>query len=156
MKKKKNLNLKYLHIYLVFIAFRNEGVIIEGIEPGGRIDRDGRLAVGDRITAINGLKLSKDSYRNAHNMLKDAMKAPELSIHCIKKESSSVKHSENSSVNEAFLSKVAPSTPKKNRKDESEELDKGMFCHPQLCSNRSPIVPKKHFSLKKFLLCRCG
>ncbi|GFU55324.1 partitioning defective 3 homolog [Nephila pilipes] len=66
---------------------RNNGVIIQGIEPGGRIDRDGRFCVGDRITEINGLKLCKDSYRNAHEILKDAMKAPELSIHCIKKDS---------------------------------------------------------------------
>lgn len=71
---------------------RNNGVIIQGIEPGGRIDRDGRFCVGDRITEINGLKLCKDSYRNAHEILKDAMKAPELSIHCIKKDSLQRKH----------------------------------------------------------------
>ncbi|GFY59485.1 partitioning defective 3 homolog [Trichonephila inaurata madagascariensis] len=74
---------------------RNNGVIIQGIEPGGRIDRDGRFSVGDRITEINGLKLCKDSYRNAHEILKDAMKAPELSIHCIKKDSLQRKHSKN-------------------------------------------------------------
>lgn len=100
-------------------------MIIEGIEPGGRIDRDGRLAVGDRITAINGLKLSKDSYRNAHNMLKDAMKAPELSIHCIKKEISGAKHSENS-FSDALIPKSTPCTPKKDKKDENEEFDKGI------------------------------
>ncbi|XP_054720744.1 partitioning defective 3 homolog B-like [Uloborus diversus] len=64
---------------------KNEGVIIQGIEPGGRIDRDGRFSIGDRITEINGLKLSKDSYRNAQEILKDALKEPILSIHCIKK-----------------------------------------------------------------------
>ncbi|KAG8199747.1 hypothetical protein JTE90_000841, partial [Oedothorax gibbosus] len=59
-------------------------VKIQHIVPGGRIDRDGRFDVGDHITEINGLKLNKDSYQNANEILKDAMKAPELSIHCIK------------------------------------------------------------------------
>lgn len=117
------------------LFFRNEGVIIEGIEPGGRIDRDGRLAVGDRITAINGLKLSKDSYRNAHNMLKDAMKAPELSIHCIKKEMPGSKHGEKDSFSNALSSKSAPSTPKKDKKDENEEFDKGINCSYSLIFN---------------------
>ncbi|XP_042903648.1 partitioning defective 3 homolog isoform X2 [Parasteatoda tepidariorum] len=65
---------------------KNKGVMIQGIEPGGRIDRDGRFSVGDCITEINGFKISKDSYRNAQEILKDAMKAPELKIHCIKKD----------------------------------------------------------------------
>lgn len=32
-------------------------LIVQGIEPGGRIDRDGRLAVYDCIVAINGYPL---------------------------------------------------------------------------------------------------
>ena len=32
-------------------------LIVQGIEPGGRIDRDGRLAVSDCIVAINGYPL---------------------------------------------------------------------------------------------------
>jgi partitioning defective protein 3 len=31
--------------------------LVQGIEPGGRIDRDGRLAVYDRIIEINGQNL---------------------------------------------------------------------------------------------------
>ena len=37
---------------------RDEGpgpLIVQGIEPGGRVDRDGRLAVGDEIVEINGV-----------------------------------------------------------------------------------------------------
>lgn len=99
-------------------------MIIEGIEPGGRIDRDGRFAVGDRITEINGLKLGKDSYRNAQEMLKDAMKAPELSIHCIKKDSSSTKCMDKNLSNSGVISK--PPTPKKESRNENGmELDKG-------------------------------
>lgn len=60
-------------------------------------------------------------------MLRDAMKAPELSIHCIKKETSGAKHNENS-FSDALTSKSAPSTPKKDKKDDNEELDKGISC----------------------------
>jgi partitioning defective protein 3 len=36
---------------------KDRGLLVQGIEPGGRIDRDGRLAVYDRIIEINGLNL---------------------------------------------------------------------------------------------------
>ena len=37
-------------------------LIVQGIEPGGRIDRDGRLAVEDAIVAINGYSLKETSF----------------------------------------------------------------------------------------------
>ena len=37
----------------------NDGrLVVQGIEPGGRIDRQGNLAVGDEIVAINGTSLT--------------------------------------------------------------------------------------------------
>ncbi|PSN38348.1 hypothetical protein C0J52_06939 [Blattella germanica] len=36
---------------------KDRGLLVQGIEPGGRIDRDGRLAVYDRIIEINGQNL---------------------------------------------------------------------------------------------------
>jgi len=36
---------------------RDVGLLIQGIEPNGRIHRDGRLRVHDRIIAINGISL---------------------------------------------------------------------------------------------------
>lgn len=33
-------------------------LVVQGIEPGGRIDRQGHLAVGDEIIAINGISLT--------------------------------------------------------------------------------------------------
>ncbi|GBM32569.1 Partitioning defective 3 [Araneus ventricosus] len=104
---------------------RNNGVIIQGIEPGGRIDRDGRFAVGDRITEINGLKLSKDSYRNAHEILKDAMKAPELSIHCIKKDSLQRKNGTNKLPPAVLPKPLIPLPTDDNTSDKnSEKIEK--------------------------------
>ena len=37
-------------------------LIVQGIEPGGRIDRDGRLAVSDCIVAINGYPLQVNTF----------------------------------------------------------------------------------------------
>ena len=39
------------------IIFSDKGLVIQGIEPGGRIYKDGRLAVGDKISEINGTSL---------------------------------------------------------------------------------------------------
>lgn len=36
---------------------RERGLLVKGIEPGGRIDRDGRLAIYDRVIEINGENL---------------------------------------------------------------------------------------------------
>lgn len=36
---------------------REKGLLVKGIEPGGRIDRDGRLAIYDRVVEINGENL---------------------------------------------------------------------------------------------------
>lgn len=36
---------------------KDQGLLVQGIEPGGRVDRDGRLAVYDRIVEINGHNL---------------------------------------------------------------------------------------------------
>lgn len=36
---------------------KDRGLLVQGIEPGGRIARDGRLAPFDRIIEINGCNL---------------------------------------------------------------------------------------------------
>lgn len=36
---------------------REKGLLVKGIEPGGRIDRDGRLSLYDRVVEINGENL---------------------------------------------------------------------------------------------------
>ncbi|KAJ8934997.1 hypothetical protein NQ314_013068 [Rhamnusium bicolor] len=36
---------------------RERGLLVKGIEPGGRVDRDGRLAIYDRVIEINGENL---------------------------------------------------------------------------------------------------
>jgi len=43
---------------------RDVGLLIQAIEPNGRIHRDGRLRVDDHIVAINGVSLiGTDFYR---------------------------------------------------------------------------------------------
>lgn len=36
---------------------RELGLLVQGVEPGGRIDQDGRIAVNDIIVSINGSNL---------------------------------------------------------------------------------------------------
>jgi partitioning defective protein 3 len=56
------------------------GLLIQGIEPGGRIDRDGRLAVHDRIVEINGYSLTEIPFHKAQEIFKDALFTKELSL----------------------------------------------------------------------------
>merc|ERR1719376_1717626 len=59
-------------------------LVMQGIEPGGRIDRDGRLAVGDEIIRINGYPLESTSFNKAQEVFKEALFAKELRLRVIK------------------------------------------------------------------------
>ena len=56
------------------------GLLIQGIEPGGRIDRDGRLVVGDRIVEINGYTLIDTPFHKAQEIFKEALYSKELQL----------------------------------------------------------------------------
>ena len=56
------------------------GLLIQGIEPGGRIDRDGRLAVGDRIVEINGYSLIDMPFHKSQEIFKEALYSKELQL----------------------------------------------------------------------------
>ncbi|EEC01197.1 conserved hypothetical protein, partial [Ixodes scapularis] len=60
---------------------RDMGLVIQGIEPGGRIDRDGRLQVGDTIVEVNGRSLLHLSFQDAQQVFKEALRAPEVCLH---------------------------------------------------------------------------
>ena len=59
-------------------------LVVQGIEPGGRIDRDGRLAVGDEIIRINGYPLEETSFNKAQEIFKEALFAKELRLRVVK------------------------------------------------------------------------
>ena len=48
-------------------------LVVQGIEPGGRVDRDGRLAVGDEIVEINGFPLTNVLFNKAQEIFKEAL-----------------------------------------------------------------------------------
>lgn len=60
------------------------GLVIQGIEAGGRIDRDGRFHVGDRITEINGRSLQNVSFQAAQEIFKSALKAPQIKLELVR------------------------------------------------------------------------
>uniref|UniRef100_T1JCX4 PDZ domain-containing protein n=1 Tax=Strigamia maritima TaxID=126957 RepID=T1JCX4_STRMM len=65
---------------------KDVGLVVQGIEPGGRIDRDGRLQVQDRIIDINGQCLLNVSFQRAQEVFKDALQAPEIRLRVLKDE----------------------------------------------------------------------
>ncbi|GFU01321.1 partitioning defective 3 homolog [Nephila pilipes] len=63
---------------------RDTGLVIQGIEAGGRIDRDGRFHVGDRIIEINGRSLQSVSFQTAQEIFKSALKAPQIRLELVR------------------------------------------------------------------------
>ena len=59
-------------------------LIVQGIEPGGRIDRDGRLAVQDAIVAINGYPLKETPFNKAQEIFHEAKDAKELRLRILR------------------------------------------------------------------------
>lgn len=50
------------------------GLVIQRIEPNGRVDRDGRLRAGDRIIEINGVSLIGVDFMRAQEILREAIR----------------------------------------------------------------------------------
>jgi partitioning defective protein 3 len=59
-------------------------LVVQGIEPGGRVDRDGRLAVGDEIVEINGYPLTTVSFNKAQEIFKEALFTKDLILQVFK------------------------------------------------------------------------
>lgn len=65
-----------------------DGLLIEGIEPGGRIDRDGRLHVGDTIIEIDSKKFAGLNFEEAQNIFRSSLKNEKIRLKIIKSLSS--------------------------------------------------------------------
>ncbi|XP_076265971.1 par-3 family cell polarity regulator isoform X3 [Rhynchophorus ferrugineus] len=63
---------------------KDRGLLVQGIEPGGRIDRDGRLAIFDRIVEINGQNLINIPFQRVQEIFKLSLVSPELRLKIIK------------------------------------------------------------------------
>ncbi|XP_066937138.1 partitioning defective 3 homolog isoform X25 [Macrobrachium rosenbergii] len=63
----------------------DQGLLVEGVEPDGRIARDGRIEVHDRIIEINGKTLNNITFQRAQEIFKEAMQSPELRLRVLKR-----------------------------------------------------------------------
>ncbi|XP_064647345.1 partitioning defective 3 homolog B-like isoform X2 [Lineus longissimus] len=70
---------------------RESGLIVQGIEPGGRIHRDGQLAVQDQIIEINETPLMDVSFTKAQEVFKGALQSDEIRLKVIKHKLNAVK-----------------------------------------------------------------
>ncbi|KAL8587052.1 hypothetical protein ACOMHN_023442 [Nucella lapillus] len=65
-------------------CFRDMGLMIQSVEPGGRIYKDGRLHQGDRIVEINGADLASATFTRAQDIFRGAMKTDEIRLKVVK------------------------------------------------------------------------
>ncbi|XP_052798357.1 partitioning defective 3 homolog isoform X4 [Mya arenaria] len=65
-------------------AGRESGLMVQGIETGGRIEQDGRLKVHDRIIEINGHDLHDVTFSKAQEIFRNAMKTEEVKLKVVK------------------------------------------------------------------------
>ncbi|KAK3864199.1 hypothetical protein Pcinc_030096 [Petrolisthes cinctipes] len=68
---------------------QDQGLLVEGVEQNGRIARDGRIEVHDRIVEINGRHLNNITFQKAQEIFKDAMQSSELRLRVVKRMSPS-------------------------------------------------------------------
>ncbi|XP_052094977.1 partitioning defective 3 homolog B-like isoform X6 [Mytilus californianus] len=64
---------------------KENGLLVHGVEPGGRVDKDGRLRENDRIVEINGISLVNVSFIRARETFSESMKSDEIKIRIVKK-----------------------------------------------------------------------
>lgn len=63
---------------------RNQGLIVQSVEPGGRIDRDGRVQAQDKIIEINGQCLIGVQFQKAQELFREGLKSSELKLIVVK------------------------------------------------------------------------
>jgi partitioning defective protein 3 len=63
-----------IHVVPDYSPLGNElGLLVQGVEPGGRIYRDGRIAVHDRIVEINSHPLKDVPFHRAQELFRNAL-----------------------------------------------------------------------------------
>ncbi|RWS31517.1 partitioning defective 3-like protein [Leptotrombidium deliense] len=99
---------------------QENGLVIQGIEPDGVIDRDGRLESGDKIIEINSRSLTNVKFQDAQDIFKQALFSPEIVLKLYKAERNS--SSVPPIIPPPMLSKRPPPPPvmPKPKKDEVE------------------------------------
>lgn len=63
-----------IHVVPDYSPLGNElGLLVQGVEPGGRIHRDGRIQVQDRIIEINHHPLKDVPFHRAQELFRNAL-----------------------------------------------------------------------------------
>ncbi|XP_064613950.1 partitioning defective 3 homolog isoform X2 [Liolophura sinensis] len=62
------------------------GLMIQSIEKGGRVHKDGRMKVQDRIVEINGTPLINVNFAKAQSIFKKAMQSDEIRLRVLKRD----------------------------------------------------------------------
>ncbi|XP_027843478.2 partitioning defective 3 homolog isoform X3 [Aphis gossypii] len=74
-----------IHVVPDYNALGKErGLLVQGIEPGGRVHCDGRLKVYDRIVEINGRSLLDQPFNAIQEIFRDSLHSSELRLRVIK------------------------------------------------------------------------
>ncbi|XP_050439325.1 partitioning defective 3 homolog isoform X2 [Adelges cooleyi] len=63
---------------------KERGLLVQGIEPGGRVYCDGRLKVYDRIVEINGRSLLDQPFNAIQEIFRDSLHSSELRLRVVK------------------------------------------------------------------------
>lgn len=74
-----------------------EGLLIKDVERGGRIDRDGRFTVGDRIIEVNDTDLLTVPFEQAQQIIAQALASGDLRLKVVK--NSKRHHMHSASIN---------------------------------------------------------
>ncbi|XP_023240115.1 partitioning defective 3 homolog [Centruroides sculpturatus] len=133
--------------------FRDKGLIIQGIEKGGRIYHDGRISVGDCIMEINGHRLCEVSFQTAQEIFKKALDANEIKLSLLKGLSHFPSNVSKKLPPPVYPKPILQTTNNNLKEQKDENLPSSTKSHIHsvntLTSNTRKIGKKIHIQLKK-------
>ncbi|XP_063236396.1 partitioning defective 3 homolog B isoform X3 [Bacillus rossius redtenbacheri] len=81
-----------IHVVPDYDALGEEtGILVQGVEPRGKVARCARLAVSDRIVEINGRNLLNMPFHRVQEIFKDALRSPELRLRVLRRSATGLK-----------------------------------------------------------------
>ncbi len=99
------------------------GLIIQRIEPNGRVYRDARMRVGDRIVEINGTSLIGIDFKSAQIILRDAIQQSNDLARNVSLEFKLVRSQSNLNVEQQYASEQQERPEYEAYDEEQEEIN---------------------------------
>ncbi|XP_043288698.1 partitioning defective 3 homolog [Venturia canescens] len=127
-----------LHVVPCYdLAGNDQGLRVEGIEPNGRIAKDGQIDLHDRIVKINGHNLLRIPFSKVQSIFASCMSEPCLRISVLKSDKSLCKNPRINNNNNNSSNGKDEGNNESSEKSDHDESVKKLQCHNILQSSNT-------------------